>query len=135
MSETERVHQLRVLADGVAHMLTVSHGANLRRALLEAGLSPYAPLTRRLNCGGRGLCATCGVLIEAGEPMPTHWHDRIGSQFGYPRLSCQIFVTEAMTVHLLTEKWVWGRRSPEKGRQMRQRLRADSTANPEPPPD
>lgn len=90
--------------------LMVEEGANLRHELLKAGFSPYAPLTRKLNCGGRGLCATCGVWIEAGEPQPQHWHDRIGSHFGYPRLSCQIQVEDDMVVRILEDKWVWGRR-------------------------
>ena len=88
--------------------LAVESGANLRDALLDAGLSPYAPATRRLNCGGRGLCATCGVRIREGPP-PDHWHDRLAERFGYPRLSCQVTVDEAMTVELV-EKVVWGSR-------------------------
>ncbi len=103
-------HQLKILMDDEEKMLTVPHGANLRRTLLSAGLSPYAALTRRANCGGRGLCATCGVWIDEGELAPVHWHDRIGNRFGYPRLSCQITIERDMTVRLLTDKWVWGRR-------------------------
>jgi ferredoxin len=103
-------HQLKIMMDDEEKVLTVPHGANLRRTLLRTGLSPYAALTRYANCGGRGLCATCGVWIEEGEPMPSHWHDRIGNRFGYPRLSCQITIERDMTVRLLTEKWIWGRR-------------------------
>lgn len=103
---------VRVWVDDVVHELHVPAGTNLRRMLLEAQLSPYAPLTRRLNCGGRGICATCGVWIEEGEPAPAHWHDRIGSAFGYPRLSCQIVIEQDMTIHILTDKWIWGRRDP-----------------------
>ncbi len=60
------------------HLLNVEAGVNLRRALLDAELSPYVWLTRRLNCGGRGLCATCGVWVvdERDEPPPPQqWHD------------------------------------------------------------
>ncbi|MBC7870945.1 MAG: 2Fe-2S iron-sulfur cluster binding domain-containing protein [Chitinophagaceae bacterium] len=103
-------HQLKIVTDGEEQVLAVQHGANLRRTLLGAGLSPYATLTRYANCGGRGLCATCGVSVDSGEPIPIHWHDRIGSRFGYPRLSCQITIERDMTVRLLTDKWVWGRR-------------------------
>lgn len=85
-------------------------GANLRRVLLDANLSPYAPITSKLNCGGRGLCATCGIRFEAGEPPPEHWHDALAANFGYPRLSCQITVRGDMTVRLLMDKVIWGKR-------------------------
>lgn len=91
--------------------LTVAPGSNLRQVLLEAGLTPYAWLTRQLNCGGRGLCATCGVWIE-DAPAPTHWHDRLAEQFRYPRLSCQITVERDMVVYLIPEKRIWGKRRP-----------------------
>jgi ferredoxin len=107
---------LTVIVDGATHALEVPLGSNLRRALLAAGFSPYARLTRRLNCGGRGLCATCGVLILDGEPAPAHWHDRIGDRFGYPRLSCQIQVDADMTVRIMTEKIVWGKRRASRAR-------------------
>jgi len=93
--------------------LDVERGRNLRRVLLDAGLSPYATATRRLNCGGRGLCATCGVRVREGPPAD-HWHDRLADRFGYPRLSCQIAVDRSMTVALV-DKRVWGgRRSDPK---------------------
>ncbi len=104
------MHNIQVIRGEEKVVLAVPDGANLRRVLLDAGFSPYAPLTRKLNCGGRGLCATCGVWIDAGETMPEHWHDRIGSRFGYPRLSCQITIRGDMTVRILEDKWVWGRR-------------------------
>lgn len=93
---------------GETHILHLPRGSNLRRGLLAAGFSPYTALTRRANCGGRGLCATCGVWIDSGEPAPRHWHDRIGSAFGYPRLSCQVVVDAPMVVHLVDDKRIWG---------------------------
>jgi ferredoxin len=78
--------------------------------LLDHGLSPYAPLTQHLNCGGRGLCATCGVRFEGEAPPPTHWHDRLAARYGYPRLSCQIAVTRDLDVRLLPDKTIWGAR-------------------------
>lgn len=114
MSETTITHTLRVLRDDDEIMLTVADGANLRETLLAAGLSPYGPLPSRVNCGGRGLCATCGVWLEDGEPAPEHWHDKIGSRFGYPRLSCQITVRADMRVRLLTDKVLWGKRDPSR---------------------
>ncbi|MBC8098774.1 MAG: 2Fe-2S iron-sulfur cluster binding domain-containing protein [Armatimonadetes bacterium] len=106
-------HTLRVQMDDNERIILAPDGANLRQLLLANDISPYAPLTKRLNCGGRGLCATCGVWVEAGEPAPEHWHDKIGSRFGYPRLSCQITVRGAMTVRILTEKVIWGQPHPK----------------------
>jgi ferredoxin len=103
---------LTVLIDEARRQIEVPAGANLRRVLLQAGISPYAPLTRRVNCGGRGLCATCGVHVIENAPAPSHWHDRIGHRFGYPRLSCQVIVESDMTVRILTDKIIWGRRGP-----------------------
>lgn len=92
------------------HYIDVPLGINLRRALLDAGLSPYAALTQRANCGGRGLCATCGVWIDDAPP-PSHWHDQLADRFGYPRLSCQVTVEREMVVRLLPDKRVWGGRN------------------------
>ena len=91
--------------------LAVERGRTLRDVLLEADRSPYAAATERLNCGGRGLCATCGVRIREG-PAPTHWHDRLADRFGYPRLSCRVVVDRPMTIELV-DKRVWaGRERP-----------------------
>jgi ferredoxin len=95
----------------------VARGETLRDALLAADaetdadidLSPYASATERVNCGGRGLCATCGVRVLDG-PEATHWHDRLAERFGYPRLSCQIRVSGPITVALVSDKRVWGGR-------------------------
>lgn len=111
---TQVFHEVRVLIDDQEQILKVAHGANLRRSLLNANLSPYTRITEVMNCGGRGLCATCGVWFEAGEPQPRHWHDKSAASFGYPRLSCQIDVETDMTVRLLTDKWVWGKRDENK---------------------
>lgn len=102
---------LVVVDDGDRTELAVEPGRNLRRVLLEADLSPYATATSRLNCGGRGLCATCGVRLRDGPP-PDHWHDRLAARFGYPRLSCQVTVDGPMTVELV-DKLVWGSRKPD----------------------
>jgi ferredoxin len=88
--------------------IAVEPGRTLRVVLREHGHSPYTALTERLNCGGRGLCATCGVRIADGPP-PDHWHDHLADRFGYPRLSCQVTVREALTVHI-PPKLVWGGR-------------------------
>jgi len=89
--------------------LAVQRGRTLRDVLLERGLSPYTDLTASLNCGGRGVCATCGVRLVDG-PAPNHWHDRLADRFGYPRLSCQVTVDDDVTVRLVEDKRVWGPR-------------------------
>lgn len=95
--------------EGNTHTWRVPAGSNLRQALLDKGISPYTRFTQKLNCGGRGLCATCGVWIRAGTPAPVHWHDKAAQRFGYPRLSCQVVINEDMYVQLV-EKWIWGGR-------------------------
>ena len=99
--------------------LSVPDGTVLRDALLAAGLSPHSRAGRRLNCGGRGLCATCGVRLEgdgegedANAPAPDHWHDDLAARFGYPRLSCQVRVTGDMAGER-PEKRVWGGRESD----------------------
>jgi cobyrinic acid a,c-diamide synthase len=104
----ETVTVVVVDQDGERHELAVESGTRLRDALVDAGYSPYTAATSRLNCGGRGVCATCGVRIHTG-PAPTHWHDRLAARFGYPRLSCQVVVDRPMTVELV-DKLVWGGR-------------------------
>ncbi|KAB1194854.1 2Fe-2S iron-sulfur cluster binding domain-containing protein [Haloferax sp. MBLA0076] len=101
---------VRVRTDDSVVDLDVERGRVLRDVLLDADLSPYTSLTERANCGGRGLCATCGVRVVEGETSPTHWHDRLASRFGYPRLSCQILVEGAMEVDLVEDKRIWGGR-------------------------
>jgi ferredoxin len=91
------------------HEVTVPAGRSLRKALLDADLSPYARVTERANCGGRGLCATCGVRVRDDVPA-THWHDALAAKFGYPRLSCQLEATDGLVVELDREKRVWGTR-------------------------
>ena len=104
---------LIVCVDEQSYEIEVEDGTNLRAILLEHDFSPYTRITSRLNCGGRGLCATCGVWVDE-EIQPAHWHDKAANTFGYPRLSCQITVEQDMTVRLLTDKVIWGDRDPEK---------------------
>lgn len=103
-------HLLRVIDETKVHEWAVPHGSNLRQVLLGRGLSPYTRITRHLNCGGRGLCATCGVYLHPPAPAPVHWHDRAAAHWHYPRLSCQVVVTQPLTVELVADKVVWGKR-------------------------
>jgi len=105
-AETVRVEVRR--ADGSERTLLAPRGATLRDALLAGDCSPYAALAERANCGGRGLCATCGVRFE-DPPAPEGWHDRLAARFGYPRLSCRITVREDCAVEI-PQKRYWGGR-------------------------
>lgn len=96
-----------IYKNGEVKEIQVTPGSNLRRVLLANNFSPYTIFTRKLNCGGNGLCATCGIWIEEGAPPPVHWHDRLAEKFGYPRLSCQVTVDRPMTIRQV-DKWVWG---------------------------
>ena len=88
----------------------VERGATLRDVLRDHGFEVYGSVSKRANCGGRGLCGTCGVRVDQA-PAPDHWHDAAAERFGYPRLSCQLSVTEPLTVRLV-EKHVWGQLLP-----------------------
>lgn len=90
--------------------LQANTGDNLRRLLLNNGLSPYGKWSTLANCGGRGLCATCGIIPVQGVHKPVHWHDKLANDYRYPRLSCQIQVQEDMRIRLVTDKIMWGKR-------------------------
>ena len=96
--------------DGDTREVTAESDSVLRDVLLDAGLSPHSRWAVA-NCGGRGLCATCGVRL-ADPPDPDHWHDDLADRFGYPRLSCQIPVRDGMRVRI-PDKRVWGARERE----------------------
>ncbi len=107
------MNTIKIIVDNDIHEIEVESGINLRNALLAFDFSPYTHITQKLNCGGRGLCATCGVWIES-DIEPQHWHDKAAHTFGYPRLSCQITIDQDMTIQLLTDKMIWGQRNPDK---------------------
>jgi ferredoxin len=88
----------------------IARGRTLRDALLERDFPVYGTVSTAANCGGRGLCGTCGVRVDPA-PEPTHWHDRAAAKFGYPRLSCCLTVEKPMTVEL-PDKHVWGQVIP-----------------------
>jgi len=98
------------LCGNETYEIWVTPGTKLREALLEGGFSPYTRYTQHKNCGGNGICATCGVWLQDPCPEPTHWHDKIAKQHGYPRLSCQVVVKEDLTVEAVEGKLLWGLR-------------------------
>jgi ferredoxin len=128
---SQSIAYLRVEHGEGKSLLVAPIGSTLRDVLLANGVSPYTRATERLNCGGRGLCATCGVRFgsdddrseesgssddgeddESEAPSPEHWHDSLAARFGYPRLSCQIEVEGDMHLEI-PEKIVWGSRRPD----------------------
>jgi len=93
--------------DGEQQLIIAEHGRELRQVLRDAGQSPYVALTEKRNCGGRGICATCGVWIEEAIAA-RHWHDKLAKYYGYPRLSCQITVDRDLRVQI-PSKIIWGK--------------------------
>jgi len=104
----EKVKVLVKKPDGSKTEIHSEKGRNLRKELLKNGLSPYVDLTSKLNCGGRGICATCGVFIQE-DPKPNHWHDWLARKFSYPRLSCQITLENHLEIEI-PKKAIWGSR-------------------------
>lgn len=47
--------------------LEVPEGTNLRKLLLQNGISPYVGKDKFLNCFGNGLCGTCRVEVVDGK--------------------------------------------------------------------
>ena len=88
--------------------IMVATGSNLKESLLAKGFTPYTTITSKLNCGGRGICATCGVWIHKPNIPASHWHDRLAKKYGYSRLSCQIQVETDMVIELDSKKRIWG---------------------------
>lgn len=86
-------------------------GDNLRRTLLDAGLSPYNGKAQYTNCRGNGLCGTCAVEIvdgDDGEPtgrelrrlkLPPHSPD------SGLRLSCQLSIEDDLVVRKYPGYW------------------------------
>ena len=109
MKDVSKQVKLTVWKNRMKYVFLLPIGKNLRKVLIEKGVSPYSAFNNKINCRGSGLCATCGVLVMDSDPTPTHWHDRIARAFGYPRLSCQIEIREDMEIEI-PPKWIWGKR-------------------------
>jgi ferredoxin len=89
--------------------IEVPVGANLRRALLNNGVSPYIGIAKLINCHGFELCGTCRVEVVDGKGASARKEDEeqtliISTPF-YARkieknirLSCQVSVTGDLTV-------------------------------------
>lgn len=88
-------------------------GANLRRVLLDHGVTLYNGRADLINCRGIGSCGTCAVLIE-GQISAVNWKDR-GRRSLPPhrperplRLACQTQVLGDITVTKYDRFWGQG---------------------------
>ena len=84
-----------VTVDGRGQVLEVPEGADLREALLRAGLPLYGILDRVFHCGGRGRCRTCRIRVVAGSEAlspPTPFERRGPGLAPGERLACQTAV-------------------------------------------
>ena len=89
--------------------IEVPEGTNLRKALLNNGISPYTGKDKILNCLGNGLCGTCRVEVVDGKGAPAMSALEESSLLGLApfygrqvpknvRLSCRIDVTKDMAI-------------------------------------
>jgi len=94
--------------------LEVEEGANLRRALLDAGVEVYRTPDDLVNCRGNGLCGTCVVEAEPAAALgPATFREEKGHLWKYAgrpmRLSCQAKVAgdcRVLTRPQLTQGWM-----------------------------
>lgn len=99
-SSNLETHTLKVVDGEDEHIIDAQHGRTLRAVLQEHGLSPHGWLTRHLNCQGQGHCAACTVEVQEGDPDSDQWLDAYLSSQSLGRLSCQIDITEDLTVRV-----------------------------------
>ncbi len=89
--------------------IEVTEGANLRKTLLNNGISPYVGKDKFLNCFGNGLCGTCRVEIVDGKGAPPMTALEESSLIGLTpfygrsvpkntRLACRLAVMKDMAV-------------------------------------
>lgn len=93
--------------------LEVPEGANLRQALLDAGIDVYRDADGLINCRGNGLCGTCVVEIEpmaALNEVTFREKAKIWQYEGRPmRFSCQAKVyadCRVLTQPQLAQGWM-----------------------------
>ncbi|MES3630975.1 MAG: 2Fe-2S iron-sulfur cluster-binding protein [Longimonas sp.] len=96
----ETSHTVSVYDGDTWHTFEAEHGRTLREVLWEHDVSPHGQLTSHLNCGGQGHCAACTVEVQEGDDDPDQWLDAFLSSQDMGRLSCQIDVTQDMTVRV-----------------------------------
>ncbi len=92
-----------------------AQGANLRKALMGAKLSPYNGAMKALNCHGFGTCGSCAVVVEGSVAPPTkieRWrlsvpphNAKTGGLAAGLRLACQCAVEGDVTVTKAPGLW------------------------------
>jgi ferredoxin len=108
------MHSVTVLfTSGEKETLRAKNGSVLRDVLLKGGINPNGRVGKKLNCGGNGICATCGIKLLTDTNPPRHWHDKLAHAYGYLRLSCQIVVESDLQILLDDAKIFWGKKSRE----------------------
>lgn len=85
-------------------------GAVLRDVLLDAGETPHNGRTRKLNCGGNGVCGTCAVRVEGGaSEIRQREKLRLLSPPHHPnrglRLACRLRVMDDVRVEKYPGYW------------------------------
>ncbi len=90
-------------------------GANVRKTLLAAGLSPYNGAMKALNCHGLGTCGSCAVRVEGDAAPPTkieRWrlgfpphNSKTGGLAAGLRLACQCTVEGDLSVAKMPGLW------------------------------
>lgn len=101
-------------------VVEAKEGENLRELALREGVEIYEGLSKHTNCRGKGLCATCRVLIKNGtmknvSPQSLFEKARLGlawSSIGEEdmRLSCQASVLGDCEVYTQPEMNLYGRK-------------------------
>ena len=104
---------VRYLDGKIEKTIKAAKGEVLLKVLQSHQINVYGSISNKLNCGGRGICATCGVYIVSESVNPIHWHDQLADKFGYPRLSCQIRLENDMTIRKPERKVIWGQFLPK----------------------
>ncbi len=96
--------------------LKVSAGANLRKSLKGAGLTPHNGKAAWLNCKGLGTCGTCAVEVLSGQV--NEYSPQEKWRLNFPphraenglRLACQLKVTDDLK--LKKHPGFWGEKKP-----------------------
>lgn len=61
----------QVTIQNIGRTIEVAPNANLREALLAAGVPLHGGMSCLLNCRGHGLCGTCEILVIEGAESLT----------------------------------------------------------------
>ncbi|MEL6558769.1 MAG: 2Fe-2S iron-sulfur cluster-binding protein [Bacteroidota bacterium] len=104
---------IKYIEDAKERVLKANKGDNLLQVLKSNHIDVYGSVSSKLNCGGNGLCATCGVYVISGDAKISHWHDQLAEKFGYPRLTCQIALEEDLIIKKPDRKIIWGQLLPK----------------------